>query len=315
MLDDRDVRFYRENGYLIRERVLDDAELAELRAVTESVIDRARSMTRSDQILDLDEGHTPESPRVRRIKYVVRAHPYYAQVLRHPKILGVLTALLGTAVRELGGKLNIKGARHGAPVEWHQDWAYYPHTNDDLLALGILLDDVGTDNAPLLVVPGSHRGSIYSHHDRGVFCGGIDVAAAGLDVSNAVALTAPAGSLTVHHVRIVHASERNRSNRPRRILFYECAAGDAWPIVAAPSLDEMRRSMIMGDLSLTPRMEALPVRIPLPEPPVDTPSEFGTLYEKQRFMTNPSFASATYRELPESAPCTVRAAAHCVKRD
>jgi hypothetical protein len=50
--------------------------------------------------------------------------------------------------------------------------------------------------------------------------------------------------------------------------------------------------MIVGEPSLTPRMEALPVRIPLPEPPIDTPSEDGTLYEKQRFLRNPGFARA-----------------------
>lgn len=204
----------------------------------------------------------------------------------------MLQDLLGPAVRQLGGKLNMKAARHGTPVEWHQDWAYYPHTNDDLLALGLLLDDVGSDNAPLLAIPGSHRGPIYDHHTDGVFCGGIDLAATGLDVSNAVALTAPAGSVTVHHVRMVHASDLNRSNRPRRILFYECAAGDAWPIVDAPGLEAMRASMIVGEPSLTPRMEALPVRIPLPEPPIDMPSEEGTLYEKQRFLRNPGFARA-----------------------
>jgi hypothetical protein len=26
------------------------------------------------------------------------------------------------------GKLNMKSAGYGAPVEWHQDWAFYPHT-------------------------------------------------------------------------------------------------------------------------------------------------------------------------------------------
>jgi phytanoyl-CoA hydroxylase len=292
VLNRHEIEFYREKGYLVREGVLDRLELAELHAITDQMVDRARWMTKSDQILDLDDGHAPGSPRVRRIKSAARAHPYYARLLQHPGILGVLLDLLGPAVRQLGGKLNMKSARHGTPVEWHQDWAFYPHTNDNLLALGVLLDDVGADNAPLLVIPGSHGGPIYPHHADGVFCGAIDLTATGLDVSGAVALTAPAGSVTVHHVRTVHASDLNRSNRPRRILFYECAAGDAWPLIHMPDLSTMRASMVIGEVSLTPRMEALPVRIPLPEPPVDTPSEDGTLYEKQRFMRNPSFARA-----------------------
>jgi hypothetical protein len=51
-----------------------------------------------------------------------------------------LKDLWGT-VRFDTGKLNMKSAGYGAPVEWHQDCAFYPHTNDDLAAVGIMLDD------------------------------------------------------------------------------------------------------------------------------------------------------------------------------
>jgi ectoine hydroxylase-related dioxygenase (phytanoyl-CoA dioxygenase family) len=286
-----DVAFYRERGYLLVPGVLDEAELVRLRAVTDEILDRARSMRESDGVLDLDEGHTPEAPRVRRIKLVTRAHPYYRELLRHPRVVGVLTALLGASVRELGGKLNVKAARHGTPVEWHQDWAYYPHTNDDVLAVGLPIDDVGPDNAPLMVLPGSHKGPIYDHLSGGVFCGAIDRASAGLEVSGAVALTAPAGTMTVHHVRMVHGSDLNRSNRPRRMLFYECAAGDAWPLAigTAVDYDGLCRDMVVGEPSLTPRMEALPVRMPYPAAREIDNSERGTLYEKQRLLRNPSF--------------------------
>ena len=79
-----------------------------------------------------------------------------------------------SGVRYQTGKLNMKAAGYGAAVEWHQDWAFYPHTNDDLLAIGIYLDDCGPDNGPLMVIPGSHRWPISDHHSEGVFCGAID---------------------------------------------------------------------------------------------------------------------------------------------
>lgn len=294
MISERDIASYRENGYLVVQNVLDEAELTRLRAVTDEIVGRARWMTRSDSVLDLDVNHTPEAPRVRRIKVAERAHPYFWHLQRHPNIVAVLTALLGPSVRSMGGKLNIKDARHGTPVEWHQDWGYYPHTNDDLLALGIPLDDMGRDNAPLMVIPGSHKGPIYDHRSGGVFCGAIDRQAAGLDASKAVALTCPAGAMTVHHVRMVHGSDLNRSLRPRRVLFYECGAGDAWPLAtsSAQSPEEIMGSMIVGEMSLTPRMEALPVRLPLPESKDVDNSGNGTLYEKQLLLGNPSFARA-----------------------
>ena len=42
----------------------------------------------------------------------------------------------------------MKSAGYGAPVEWHQDWAFYPHSNDDLAAVGIMLDDVDDGERP-----------------------------------------------------------------------------------------------------------------------------------------------------------------------
>ena len=111
---------------------------------------------------------------MRRIKTPHLHHPEYARAARHPKIVAVLKDLWGT-VRFDTGKLNMKSAGYGAPIEWHQDWAFYPHTNEDLAAAGIMLDDCEMENGPMMVVPGSHRGPIYDHHGPdGRFCGAID---------------------------------------------------------------------------------------------------------------------------------------------
>ena len=42
-------------------------------------------------------------------------------------------------------------------VEWHQDFPYLPHTNFDVLAVMILLDDATPENGCMRVVPGSHK--------------------------------------------------------------------------------------------------------------------------------------------------------------
>lgn len=92
-----------------------------------------------------------------------------------------------------------------------------------------------------MVIPGSHRGPIFDHHTDGLFVGGIDAlvgAAAGCNFSSAARLCGPAGSVSVHHVRAVHGSDHNRSDRPRRILFMECIAADAWPLLGCAEFGE-----------------------------------------------------------------------------
>src|SRR4029453_3727139 len=121
-------------------------------------------------------------------------------------------------VRLHGSKINLKSPRYGSPGEWHQDWAFYPHTNDDLLAVGVMLDDCTSDNGPLLVVPGSHRGPTFDHHAAGYFCGGIDPLPIGDEVPGAGPLAGRAGAMSFHHVRLVHGSAQNVSSLPRTLL-------------------------------------------------------------------------------------------------
>ena len=128
-------------------------------------------------------------------------------------------------------KLNTKAPGGGAAVEWHQDWAFYPHTNDNVLALGLMINDVDLDNGPLMVIPKSHKGPVLSHNNNGVFCGAIDPNDKNFDISKAVTLTGKARSMTIHHARTLHGSAPNNSNKDRLMLFYECNSADAWPLV------------------------------------------------------------------------------------
>ena len=134
-----------------------------------------------------------EEPRVRRLKAPHLIHPAYFRASRNAKVVEILKDLWGT-VRFDTGKLNMKSAGYGAPVEWHQDWAFYPHTNDDLAAVGIMLDDVDMENGPMMVVPGSHKGPIYDHHGpNGRFCGAMDPEKCDIDLSRALPVSARPG--------------------------------------------------------------------------------------------------------------------------
>jgi ectoine hydroxylase-related dioxygenase (phytanoyl-CoA dioxygenase family) len=286
VLSETEVQAYRDQGYLLVKDAVSKQELKELRSVTDGFIERSRQLTADDSAIELEEGHTAANPRVRRIKQPHKQHPAYAALLRSASILDPVRSLIGNDLRLIGTKVNIKAAHGGTSVEWHQDWGFYPHTNEDLLAVGVLLDDVGPDNAPLLLVPESHHGPVCDHSAGGVFAGGFDPPAQGLDVRSAAAFTGPAGSISLHHVRLVHGSGINRSNRDRRMLFIEIAAADAWPLVGgiASSPNWFEGNMISGSPTTNWRMEALPIRIPLPEAYSRPLSDDSTLYKLQEHL-------------------------------
>ncbi|SMX51138.1 phytanoyl-CoA dioxygenase family protein [Actibacterium lipolyticum] len=283
MLSSAQKASYDQNGFLMVEDVVTPDQLKRMQDVTAGLIEASRHISQSDDVYDLDKGHSAETPRLTRIKLPHKRDPVYHEVLTQSGVTQVLNDLLGPDTTLITSKLNTKAPGGGAAVEWHQDWAFYPHTNDDLLAFGLLLEDVEEDNGPLMVIPGTHKGPVLSHHANGVFCGAIDPDDPLFEPEKAVTLTGKAGSMSVHHARVLHGSAPNVSDRARKILFFEVAKADAWPILGASSYihalgqrrfwDDLQDRTITGQPCLTPRLENVPVTMPLP-PAKDNTSIF-----------------------------------------
>ena len=107
-----------------------------------------------------------------------------------------------------------------------------------------------------------------------------------VDISTAQEVHAKAGSISIHHARLVHGSSMNRSNDQRRILFFEFTAADAWPLLGIGNIEEFNGRIVQGQATIQPRLEDVPVRMPYP------PAVFqGSIYENQRTLDNRFFAS------------------------
>src|SRR5262245_13695701 len=138
MISEHDVEVYRRDGYIVVPDVLNADEVRQLQAVIDGWIAKAATVDTHDDIYDLEPSHSRSQPRVRRIKTPHKIDPYFNALVRHPKVVSILSRLIGPDLRLHGSKLNMKAPRYGSPVEWHQDWAFYPHTNDDILAIGVM---------------------------------------------------------------------------------------------------------------------------------------------------------------------------------
>ncbi|MBL8700256.1 MAG: phytanoyl-CoA dioxygenase family protein [Alphaproteobacteria bacterium] len=286
MISQQDVDFYHEQGYVVVKNAVEPEMLSRLRQAVSEILAGARGLTAHNDIYDLEPTHQPNDPRVRRIKTPHIHFSVFREFARYAPMVEVLKQLLGpSGVRLHGSKINIKASEYGAPVEWHQDWAFYPHTNDDLTAVGVMLDDCTLENGPLMIVPGSHRGDTFNHHQDGYFCGAMDPKADGIDYSKAVPLVAPAGSLSFHHVRVVHGSAQNTSSRSRTLLLYEFAAADAWPLAGVPNYAAFNDRLVAGEPTYVPRLTPVPVRMPMPAAPKQ-----GSIYENQSVFKNKYFA-------------------------
>jgi hypothetical protein len=75
----------------------------------------------------------------------------------------------------------------------------------------------------------------------------------------------------------LHGSAQNTSTKPRRLLLFEFAAADAWPLLGVPDFEEFNSRIVLGSPTVEPRIRPAPVRIPLPAAKAQ-----GSIYENQR---------------------------------
>ena len=274
------VKKYEKDGYIIIDNVIDKVILDKVKLATDKIVENASWIIKSNDQYDLADNHSKNKPSIRRIKQPQNFDNTFKEFLFYPSVIDKVTSLLGNNFRLHNGKMNMKSPSSGDLVDWHQDWAFYPHSNDDVLAVGIMLDDMTLENGSVLFVPGSHKGQVYNHHHNGYFAGAIDIKKNSIDLSKTVEVTGKAGSITIHHARLLHASKPNNSNSMRRFLLWEFAANDAWPLMGINNYDDFNKKIISGNIINTPRLSNVPVRMPLP-----AAKNQGSIFENQKAVT------------------------------
>src|SRR6516165_3909862 len=110
---------YDRDGFIVVPDVFSAEDIAELRRVTDEFVAASATVTVNDPVYDLEDTHSADEPRVRRLKAPHAIHPVYMRASRHSKIVELLTDLWGS-LRFDTGKLNMKSAGYGAPIEWHR---------------------------------------------------------------------------------------------------------------------------------------------------------------------------------------------------
>jgi ectoine hydroxylase len=236
ILTDAQREFYFEKGYILLESIVSADWIERLNAVTAEMVERGRTVEQSDAVFDLEPGHGPDTPRLRRLSSPVAHHPLYWEFASKSIIADIAADLVGLDVKFHHAKLNFKWAEGGEEVKWHQDIQSWAHTNYSPLTIGTYLHDVGPDQGPLGVIPGSHNGPLFSqYNEKDQWVGHIsdpDLDSVALD--RAAYLMGPAGSVTIHNCRTVHGSMPNLSDEGRPLLLNVYSAADAFTYTANP---------------------------------------------------------------------------------
>lgn len=240
---------YFEDGYILLERIVPDDVVERLRAVTEEMVERSKQVAESDAVWDLDEGHSAETPRLRRLSSPNDHHQTYWDYASKSVLADVMCDLVGPDVKFHHSKLNFKWSGGGDEVKWHQDISFWPHTNYSPCTAGTYVYDCGLEQGPLAVLPGSHEHDLYDqYNDKGEWVGCLSPEeSAKIDMDKAVFLDGPAGSVTIHNCRTLHYSAANHSDIPRPLLLNVYASADAFPYTHNPLQSKYDQAIIRGE--------------------------------------------------------------------
>ncbi len=202
-----EVAAYREHGYVIPDRPLFAPDAFAALRQRFAAIETDAAATYGLEPEQLDKPH-----------YL---YPDLFAWLLHPRVLDLVEGFIGPDIGLFTSHFISKPARTGKRVPWHEDSSYWQRLFepiDDICTVWLAIDPSTTANGCLRVVPGSHRNG-YSRYspvaDPAAAVFGAEIDADQMDARRAVDLVLEPNHCSVHHARIIHGSEPNRSPQRR----------------------------------------------------------------------------------------------------
>jgi len=142
------------------------------------------------------------------------------ELATHHTILNYVQRMIGTDVLLLATHFFCKYPSRGDKfVAWHQDVTYWGLEPPFAITAWLAIDDANQENGCMRVIPCSHKGSILDHgkssKEGNLLSINQEIADSMVDAASAVDIVLKAGQMSLHHGKLIHGSNPNRSNRRR----------------------------------------------------------------------------------------------------
>ena len=197
------VRQYQEQGYLSPIRVMSADQAGILRR----------------QLEDFEAGAGVLSGKLRQKSHLL--FTWLNDLIRQDAILDAVEDVIGPDILCWGSSFFIKETRNPGFVSWHQDSTYWGLDPADVITAWIAFSDSTPENGAMEVIPATHKMDQIPHNDtfrpENLLSRGQEVMV-DVDPAQAVTLDLKAGEMSLHHVRLIHGSAPNPSDK-RRIGF------------------------------------------------------------------------------------------------
>ena len=217
MLTDEQIQFYNDNGYLLVKGVFTKEEAAAYRKEGHELIQRIYENETQDATWG-GARQISEMPTMLMHCHDVQFYSAkFGKLIMDERLTDVAADLMGSPNIQLHHtKMFIKPPEKGSPFPMHQDYPFFPHDNDTMMAAIIHFDNAPEEKGCVRVVPGSHKlGPIPTADD------GNHLPLDEYPVESATACPAEAGDVLFFSYLTVHGSGVNTSNEERTTLLVQ----------------------------------------------------------------------------------------------
>jgi hypothetical protein len=241
-LSTSEAKQYRDNGFFIRRHVFQDHEIFKFIEAVEISVIEAKELAEKGKAYILDgkrfvdidyltvQFELKESTEtIKVIEPANQLNRILDDLVRDIRIVNPIKKIIGSeSIALWTNKLNLKSPKEGSGFGWHQDSPYWIHdcSHVDLLPnVYLALDDANRQNGCFRLINQSHLKGCLPGIDNATQLGGFYTNPDFFDLSDEVLMEVPAGSLVFFNPHIVHGSEPNESDKPRRafIMTYQPA--------------------------------------------------------------------------------------------
>ena len=243
---------FRHDGYLVVRGLASEADVAQMRKVTEIGL--------RDHIEPIEyeaELHYPGAPiskdaeggqTIRRLKQAHSRSFLFTEWMLRPEILNRLKQLLGPRVicpLAHHNCIMTKQPKYSSETGWHQDIRYWSFQRPELVNAWIALGPERPDNGCLQVIPGSHTLILdRSRLDQDLFFRS-DLPENQPLIEMKEFVTLNAGDVLFFHCRTLHAASRNTTTETKYSAVFTFRSADNPPLAGT-------RSAALPELMLTP---------------------------------------------------------------
>ena len=157
-LSDKEIDFYRENGFLVIDDFLTGVELASWReAVDESVVEHVRQEAPNNQ---KEEGYYKHV--FIQCVNIWKTSEKIKRMATDPRVGKLATDLAGSSGVHLYHDHALIKEPWGNPTNFHIDNPYDPYDSRQAIMLWVALDDATVQNGCMYILPGTHQKSHFT---------------------------------------------------------------------------------------------------------------------------------------------------------